>query len=155
MARVAWSARSWWGAMTCSTSWIAGSDEVTGRGGSFLLLAGEAGVGKTRLLGAMERRAAAAGFRTVRGGAYPSDISVPGAILIDLAALDAPPGRHGRRRTPARREARGSGAAGTDDARDPLRRRRLLVLDVAEILVETAADAPAAIALEDLHWATT
>ena len=39
--------------------------EVLAGGGRFLLLAGEAGVGKTRLLGKMERRAGVAGSRTV------------------------------------------------------------------------------------------
>ena len=107
----------------------------------------------------MERRAAASGFRTVRGGAYPSDLQVPGAILIDLArAMQrqpelAPLG--------ARIAARLDDLASSDVAEetrrpghgaDPQRRRRLLVLDVAELLTEAAADAPTAIALEDLHW---
>ncbi len=137
--------------------------EVTADGGRFLLLAGEAGVGKTRLLGAMERRAAASGFRTVRGGAYPSDLQVPGAILIDLArAMQRQPGlaplgtrlaerledRPGPRSQDAADEPDGAGPT----VADPKRRRRLLVLDVAELLAETAADTPTVVALEDLHW---
>ena len=129
--------------------------EVLAGGGHFLLLAGEAGVGKTRLLGAMERRAGVAGFRTVRGGAYPSDVQVPAAILIDLArALQRQPAlaevgtRLGRRLADAASDDENH-PAGT---RDPQRRRRLLVLDVAEILGEIAAEEPAIVALEDLHW---
>jgi DNA-binding CsgD family transcriptional regulator len=127
--------------------------EVTDVGGRFLLLAGEAGVGKTRLLGAIERRTEAAGFRSVRGGAYPSDVQVPAAILIDVARA--------MQRQPALAEL-GVRLAGRleDDQRpnearhagDPHRRRRLLVLDVAEILATLATDQPIALSLEDLHW---
>ena len=136
--------------------------EVDSGDGRFLLLAGEAGVGKTRLLGAMERRAAVAGFRTVRGGAYPSDLQVPAAILIDLArALQRQPDLADVGTRLARRlaDATPDDAAPEDTdqpvpvpGRDPRRRRRLLVLDVAEILAEIGATQAAVVALEDLHW---
>lgn len=131
--------------------------EVTADGGRFLLFAGEAGVGKTRLLGAVERRAAAAGFRVARGGAYPSDLQVPGAILIDLArAMQRQPalalcGAHLAERLDDRPGPRSSPNR-AKDVSDPQRRRRLLVLDVAELLAEAAAEAPTFVALEDLHW---
>ena len=127
--------------------------EVAAGSGRFLLLSGEAGVGKTRLLGAMERRAEAAGFRTVRGGAYPSDVQVPAAILIDVArALQRQPGlvdigtRLGARLEDAAAQNDGAGA------RDPQRRRRLIVLDVAEILAGLSGEVPTVLSLEDLHW---
>ena len=129
--------------------------EVLAGGGRFLLLAGEAGVGKTRLLGAMERRAAVAGFHTVRGGAYPSDLQVPGAILIDLArALQRQPDfaevgmRLGRRLADSPSEDEDRPAR----TRDPQRRRRLLVLDAAEILADIGSTQPSVVVLEDLHW---
>lgn len=122
--------------------------EVAAGSGRFLVLAGEAGVGKTRLLGTIDRKAQARGFRSIRGGAYPSDLQVAGAILIDLGRA--------MRRHPA------FGALGdalcarlegdADDQGDPMRRRRLLVLDVAELLAGLAADGPVLIQLEDLHW---
>jgi DNA-binding CsgD family transcriptional regulator len=122
--------------------------EVAGGRGQFLVLAGEAGVGKTRLLGALERKAAAAGFRTVRGGTYPSDLQVAAAVLLDL-------GRALERIDPF--QATGHElAARLDDAErgggDAHRRRRLLVLDVAELLARLAASGPVLVALEDLHW---
>ena len=65
---------------------------IDGRG-HVLFLAGEAGIGKTRLLGSIERRAAALGFRVARGGTYPGDLEVPGAVFLELARV--------MRRTPA------------------------------------------------------
>src|SRR5687767_7613764 len=55
-----------------------------GRGG-LLLLAGEAGIGKSRLLGAIERRAAGDRFVVARGTAFPRDIHVAAGVLLDLA----------------------------------------------------------------------
>ena len=123
-------------------------DEIAPGNGHLLLVAGEAGLGKTRLLGAIERRATAAGFRVVRAGTYPSDLQVPAALLIDLSrALQrdpvlAPVG--------TRLAERLADDASTES--DPGRRRRLLVLDVADILTELADDGRILIGLEDLHW---
>ena len=122
--------------------------EVAAGRGQLLLLAGEAGVGKTRLLGAIERRASAAGFRLVRGGTYPSDLQVPAAILIDLSrAMARVDGMEALGRAIGERlEDRG------DDGGDAHRRRRLLVLDLAELLADIGSDGPVVVALEDLHW---
>jgi DNA-binding CsgD family transcriptional regulator/tetratricopeptide (TPR) repeat protein len=122
--------------------------EASGGRGHLLLLAGEAGVGKTRLVGAIERRATVEGFASVKGGTYPSDLQVAGAILIDLA-------RAMQRQT----ELSSIGAAlaerledATPVGGDAHRRRRLLVLDVAEILAGIRRAGPAIVTLEDLHW---
>lgn len=122
--------------------------EVAAGTGHLLLLAGEAGVGKSRLLGSLERRAVAAGFRSVRGGTYPSDLRVAAAILIDLArSMGRTAGLEGLGgRLAARLEDDGPAVG------DSHRRRRLLVLDVAEMLLEIARDGPAIVSLEDLHW---
>jgi DNA-binding CsgD family transcriptional regulator/tetratricopeptide (TPR) repeat protein len=137
--------------------------EVAAGRGHVLFLAGEAGVGKTRLLGSIERTAEAAGFRSVRGGTYPSDLQVAGAAIIDLARAVA-------RSPDPRLAARGAAlsalvddlpvlaATGTDGGRrrrisgDIHRRRRILTLDVAEMVVELASDGPILVELEDLHW---
>ncbi len=128
----------------CSTWRTAGSTRSLGGTGRFLLLAGEAGVGKTRLLGAIERRATAAGFATVRGGAYPSDIHVAGAILIDLArSIQRQPAFCGARReiggAARRRRGRGRARSGAPTSsarprrRGDARRDRQLVADRAVI----------------------
>ena len=118
--------------------------------GHLLFLAGEAGIGKTRLLGSIERRASALGFRTVRGGTYPGDIEVAAAVFLDLA--------RSMRRVPdlaplgqrlEQRLDQGARQAGGD----PHRRRRVLTLDLAELLAELATGGPALLALEDLHQA--
>lgn len=119
--------------------------------GGILFLAGEAGVGKTRFLGSIERRAAASGMRHVRAGTYPGDLEVAGAVLLDLARAML--------RQPALREAGEaiearltSEPAELMDG-DAHRRRRILALDLAGMIASLAEDGPIVIALEDLHQA--
>src|SRR5664279_4209186 len=59
-------------------------DAIAGRG-QLLLLAGEAGIGKTRLLTAIRRKAEARGFSAIAGALAPQDRDVPAASLLDLA----------------------------------------------------------------------
>jgi DNA-binding CsgD family transcriptional regulator/tetratricopeptide (TPR) repeat protein len=132
--------------------------EVLEGRGRFVVLAGESGIGKTRLLGAIERRAVACGLRTVRGGTYPSDLRVPAAVLLDLGramtrAPDATTVLAGRRLL----DVLDAVAATPAPSGDPLdgdahRRRRLLVLDVVDVIAGLADDGPALVQLEDLHW---
>jgi hypothetical protein len=60
-------------------------DDVAAGRGKFLLLAGEAGIGKTRLLAAIQRKAEARGFSAVAGALAPQDRDVPAASILDLA----------------------------------------------------------------------
>src|SRR5215204_5327060 len=60
------------------------ADAAEGRG-QFLLLAGEAGIGKTRFLGAVARKADARGLEVAYGTLAPQDRIVPGALILDLA----------------------------------------------------------------------
>ncbi|HEX9635677.1 MAG TPA: BREX system ATP-binding domain-containing protein, partial [Candidatus Limnocylindria bacterium] len=60
-------------------------DEAAAGRLQFLLLAGEAGIGKSRLLGAIETKARSAGFRTAGGFLAPQDRDVPAASLLDMA----------------------------------------------------------------------
>ncbi|GAA0588173.1 hypothetical protein GCM10010172_86560 [Paractinoplanes ferrugineus] len=112
--------------------------------GELLFLAGEAGIGKTRLLAEIVRRAA--GFTVVGAGASPGDSEVAGAVLADLGAELL--------RNPV------TLAAGAGVSRrlrefadgDAARQRRLLVADLAE-LIAAAVTGPTLITAEDLHWA--
>jgi DNA-binding CsgD family transcriptional regulator/tetratricopeptide (TPR) repeat protein len=124
-------------------------DELRDGSGHVLFVAGEAGIGKTRLLATIERRARAHGIRVARGGTYPSDVDVIGAALLELArslereAMLSDVGMRLRRRLEDAEREPG----------DPHRRRRSLVLDVADLLAETSTGGATMLALEDLHWA--
>lgn len=105
-------------------------DVVNGRGQT-LLLAGDAGIGRTRLLGAVERRASDAGFQVAIGVLSPRDQDVPAAAILDLA--------RSVRRLP---DLAPLGRALLDRLANPQvdvpievgRRRRLLVLDVVDAI---------------------
>ena len=113
--------------------------------GQFLLVAGEAGIGKTRFVTSLERKALATGFRTACGLVAPQDRDVPASSLLDLA--------RNMRRDPAFADV-GTElldlAAATLEATLP--RRRTLVLRVVD-LVLAQADRPLLLWFDDLQWA--
>lgn len=114
-----------------------------GRGG-LLLLAGEAGIGKTRLLKAVIRQASLGGFRHSKGDIAPQDSLVPLASLYDMARSMTPEsfGDLG----PDLLALRGGKGA------DTLASRRILVREIAERVVD-AIDRPTVLAFEDIQWA--
>ena len=127
---------------------LAGAAAGAGRA---LFVAGEAGIGKTRLLGSITRRARTRGFAVVRAAAFPGDVQSLAGLLLDLASdLTAAPepvlGHLGESLTG---RIRGIQA----DAGDAHHRRRLLVQDLADLLVTVEPGSPVLIVLEDLHWA--
>ena len=113
--------------------------------GQMLLLAGEAGVGKTRLLDAIRRKARARGFVQANGAVAPQDRNVPTQLIMDLA-----------------RTVRGNPAFGTlggellamraSEESDSLGSRRMFVLDGVDRIV-AAVDRPMMLDFEDLQWA--
>jgi len=119
--------------------------------GQLLFVAGEAGIGKTRLLGAIARQAHASGFAVVRAAAFPGDVQSFAGLLLDLAS----------NLVPARDPALGTLGRGlmervrqiSADGGDAHHRRRLLVQDLADLLATADAGGPFLILLEDLHWA--
>ena len=118
-------------------------DALEGRG-HFLLLAGEAGVGKTRFMGAVGRKASTRGFEIAEGAVAPHDRTVPAALIFDLARTML--------RIPAFAQLGHdllSMSHAPDDA-EP-RSRRLLVLDIVDRITELL-EAPAMLAFEDLQW---
>lgn len=114
-----------------------------GRGGA-LLFAGEAGVGKTRLLKAAIRQAVLGGFRCTKGDIAPQDSLVPLASINDLARAMAEQafGDLGGRLL----ELRGGKGA------DTLASRRILVREIVDAIID-ATDRPTVLAFEDLQWA--
>jgi DNA-binding CsgD family transcriptional regulator len=60
-------------------------DAVLGGRGHFLLVAGEAGIGKTRFLDAVVQKAEERGFSNMWGFLAPQDRDVPAASILDMA----------------------------------------------------------------------
>ncbi len=123
--------------------------------GEVLFLAGEAGIGKTRLLAEIVVRARLLGYEVFAAGASPGDTEIAGGPLADLGAELR---RHPS--TAAAGERLGQRLRELTDG-DAARRRRLLVADLADLIaVSGAPGAPESghrpgtlITLEDLHWA--
>ena len=119
--------------------------------GRLLFVAGEAGIGKTRLLGVIARQAQASGFAVARAAAFPGDVQSFAGLLLDLASGLVPA------REPALRTLGRSLTSRmrpiTGDAGDAHHRRRLLVQDLADLLVTADPGTAVLIVLEDLHWA--
>jgi DNA-binding SARP family transcriptional activator len=138
--------------------------QATGeRGVSFALIAGEAGIGKSRLASELARRAHAAGHTVMWGRCHREALvpyepfaealrrytaALPPQTLAELAhaagsefALLAP--------DIARRLSPASGLALPDD---PQARRHRLFESVAEVLALAASARPLVLVLEDLHW---
>ena len=115
--------------------------------GELLLFAGEAGIGKTRLLDVLRRRAAQAGVLVAAGAASPYDRDIVGGVLLDLG------------RSLTAEQTRGAGervlqllSADVGKLDDTQQRGRLLALGLADALCEACASGPALLVVEDLHW---
>jgi DNA-binding CsgD family transcriptional regulator len=119
-------------------------DEAAKGHGALLLLAGEPGIGKTRLLTAVLQKAKAAGFGVAKGDLSPNDALVPLASILDLARSmrSAQFGDLG----PQLLQVRGGKGA------DSLGSRRILVREIADLILG-AIDGPTTLAFEDLQWA--
>jgi DNA-binding CsgD family transcriptional regulator len=113
--------------------------------GQFLLLAAEAGIGKSRFMAAVETKARGAGFRTAAGYLAPQDRDVPAASLLDMA------------RSMTRAEPWMSLGRKLLDLTDatvaaPQPRRRALVLEAVDLIV-AALPGPTELSFDDLQWA--
>jgi predicted ATPase len=111
----------------------------------FVLLAGEAGIGKSRLLGAIETKARAAGFRTAGGFLAPQDRDVPAASILDMA-------RSMTRYEPWIQLGQSLLRLADENITAPQPRRRVLVLQAVD-LIAAALDGPTMLAFDDLQWA--
>ena len=120
------------------------AEAASGRG-SVVFLSGQAGLGKTRLLRAVIRKAEQAGLRVDGGSVAPQDLQVPLASIREMAA-----GMRGSKEFGSLSEdllaidGRGAG--------DALGSRRVIVRSAADRILE-AIDRPTLLAFEDLHWA--
>ncbi len=120
------------------------AEAAAGRG-RLVLLAGEAGIGKSRFIASIVRKAKAAGFVAAEGLVAPQDADVPAASILDLA------------RTMARMpEFESLGRALLERVRtapDATQgRRRAFVHDLADQIL-AAVDRPTMLWFDDLQWA--
>ena len=125
--------------------------EVAAGAGQLIFVAGEAGIGKTRLLGAVARHARASDFAVVRAAAFPGDAASLAGLLLDLASDLMPAGDPALADIGRRMSARIRAISAADG--DAHHRRRVLVQDLVDLLAMTGSDGPVLMILEDLHWA--
>jgi predicted ATPase len=127
---------------------------------SLAFVAGDSGVGKTRLVNELLRRAEEAGADVLSGDAVElGEGEVPYAALMSALrplARDGHPSLdalHPRDRAELARLLPGlAGAAPADDGTDTPAQGRLFEAVLA-LLDRLGTDAPVVLALEDLHWA--
>jgi len=112
--------------------------------GAVALVEGEAGIGKSRLLGSLLDEARADGVTVLRGEAHALERTRPFGALVEALELRA--GSRDPRRAAIGRllAAAGERSAG---------RQFAVAEDVVELLEVLSRDGPVLLALEDLHWA--
>ena len=119
--------------------------------GATLIIEGEAGIGKTRLVHWLFEEGRSAGVAIYRGQAHPFERTRPfGAIAdaLDLRRRSADPRRAAVGRLLAGdAEPRGSTGANLLDL------RHRVVEEVVDLLEEACGRSPLLMVLEDLHWA--
>ena len=150
---------------------LAHVDRAVAGGASAVLLAGDAGVGKTRLLDELATRAAERGARVLIGHCVDlGDVGLPYLPFVDLlrpvaADPDLAPAAAGnpvlagllagRTSTPVPRDDGDLGRPLQNRAApQPVEDGRLQLFEsVAGLLCELAATGPLLVVLEDVHWA--
>src|SRR6266699_4739683 len=122
------------------------------------LVSGDAGVGKSRLVGEATRLAASRGFTVLSGQCAELGDSVPYLPLADAlrGAAQAGPVRDALSSRPALSMLlpEGGGGLTIDSDRSGLARQQMFG-GVLGLLTELAAAGPVLLVLEDLHWADT
>lgn len=119
--------------------------EATDGRGQFVLIAGEAGIGKSRMLDEIADLLAGVPVLTTR--AWPRDAEFPGAVLFDLARALRQEGR-AEVGEPIVERLRAGG-----DADDGAARYRQLASDLTDLVFGLLVEAPLLLRVEDLHWA--
>ena len=119
--------------------------------GTTLLIEGEAGIGKSRLVEWIVDEARSAGISVMRGEGHPFERSRPFGVIVD--ALDL------RRRSPDPRRAAIALLLAGDAERSAARGgaqqdiRYQVVEEVVDLVEEACGESPVLLVLEDLHWA--
>jgi DNA-binding CsgD family transcriptional regulator len=118
--------------------------EAMAGAGQFLLIAGEAGIGKSRMLDEIADLLAGVPVLTTR--AWPRDAEFPGAVLFDLARALRQEGRTEVGDAIIRR------LRAVGDDRDGAARYRMLASDLTDLVFGHLIEEPLLLRVEDLHW---
>jgi ATP/maltotriose-dependent transcriptional regulator MalT len=136
--------------------------EDSGDGTSVVIVAGDGGVGKTRLAFELGARAERRGWRVTYGRAFPVEAGIPYALFSDaflpiLRDMDAGTltvlSRGGEAELRYVFPALGRGGGAPESGADPEEFRTRLMWNFAEFLKSYAARQPLLCVLEDLQWA--
>ncbi|MGH2532611.1 MAG: helix-turn-helix transcriptional regulator [Thermomicrobiales bacterium] len=121
--------------------------------GQTVLIGGEAGVGKSRLMAATKTDAAARGFRVIQGNCFQPDVACPYAPILDLirahVTVDDLGPEAGALHALLPDLAPRSDAA---PALDPEQERRRLFAALVRVVLRLAERQPLVIVVEDVHW---
>ena len=129
---------------------------------STVVLAGEGGVGKSRLAAEFAGWAEEAGWTVVRGRAYPVETGIPYALFADAFTpllRDMDPARltvlsrGGEAELAHLFPALGNGARARDVSGDPEELRTRVMWNFTQFVKSHAARDPLVLVLEDLQWA--
>jgi hypothetical protein len=130
----------------------AGLAEIRSGRGRVLLIAGEAGIGKTTLAQEVHRRAESAGMAARWGACFEGSELLPFGVWIDC--LRHPPDDDSCAAAAAQLDGDDLGVAtGAVDAATAQRQRLRLFREVVQALRSASARQPQALVLDDLHWA--
>jgi tetratricopeptide (TPR) repeat protein len=132
--------------------------------GRVVLISGEAGIGKSRLLSEMRAECLRDGWQVLEGNCFEQDQALPYSAWSDmLRQILAGPSRDAALRLLARsgRElvqllpelAGMAGIPPPQPGEDPLQQKQRLVQEVSRLLTSLAAQRPLAVLIEDVHWA--
>ena len=129
----------------------------------FLLLSGEAGIGKSRLVAAVKTAASSRGFLILQGNCFQRDLTSPYAPLLDLLRLyiaNQPPEVRKAELQPFAQELLPvlPDLVTPDPDRvmlptsGPEQEKRRLFVALTTILTKQAANRPLMLVIEDIHW---
>ncbi len=138
-------------------------DQVKQGHGQMLLLSGEAGVGKSRLLAEGKRQASSQGFLVLQGTCFPTDRSSPYAPLLDLFSSShtqellslSPINPEPRVRELARLFPDlldHASSASSASASEPEQDKRRLFVALTRFFTGLADTQPVLLTVEDVHW---
>ncbi|GAC1348583.1 MAG: hypothetical protein NVSMB27_16870 [Ktedonobacteraceae bacterium] len=133
--------------------------------GQVVLLSGEAGIGKSRLVTEAKTYAASQGFLLLQGSCFPTDLACPYAPLLDLlrslfldhshAATAADLQPFARELSPLLPEVfpmLPESASSFPPPRDPEQEKRRLFAALTHFFTGQTATQPLLLIVEDLHW---